>query len=142
MPPEGPNPDFRQEVRKLRDCLQEVDFLYQLKLEELDKLMAAMKKRRYPAGHDVIRQGERGDAFYLIASGRLSVWVKGKQVATRYPGEFFGEGALVNDAPRSATVRTEAETELYILHKDEFNKILMANPGIAASIKSHMSQRK
>ncbi len=140
MTPTAPTPDFRLEVRKLRDCLHGVDFLYSLKLEELDKLMGAMRKRRYPAGHEVIRQGEKGDAFYLISSGKVSVWVHGKQVKTLYPEEYFGESALVTNSPRSATVKTEAETQLYILYQDDFNRILMTNPAIAATIKAHVAR--
>src|SRR5258708_122218 len=126
------------EIKKLRDCLQEVDFLYHLKMQEMDLLLGAMKKRRYPANFEVIKQGDKGDAFYMVSSGKLSVWVKkgfrSERVAFMGPGQFFGEGALVADRPRSATVKTEQESELYILHKDSFNKVLMSNPGIAASI--------
>lgn len=144
MPGDVPNPssDFLTEIRKLRACLQSVDFLDRLKLDELDKLMDALKRRRYPAGQIVIKQGERGDAFYMIASGTVSVWDKDKQVATRYPGEYFGEGALVTESPRSATVKTESATELYILYKEDFKKILMANAGINASIKAHIAKLK
>ena len=48
----------------------------------------------------------------------------------------------MNDAPRGATVKTLEETELYVLYKDDFKKILMANPGIAASIKAQSALRK
>jgi cAMP-dependent protein kinase regulator len=142
MPQEDPNSDFRVQVRKLRDCLQKVDFLYQLKLEELDKLMAALKKRRYPAGFTVIKQGDPGDAFFMISSGRVAILEDGKKVTSRRPGEYFGDSALVTDSPRSATVVTEEETELYILYKTDFTKILMANPGIGAAIKAHVAKLK
>ncbi|HTB23159.1 MAG TPA: cyclic nucleotide-binding domain-containing protein [bacterium] len=139
---EDPNSDFLIAVRKLRDCLQGVDFLYQLKVDELDKLMGAMKKRRYPAGFTVIKQGDIGDAFYMIASGKVSVAVKGKQVKILQADEYFGESALVTEAPRNATVTTETETELYILYKKDFKNILMQNPSIAAAIKEHVAKIK
>jgi CRP-like cAMP-binding protein len=134
--------DPKTEIRKLRACLQSVDFLYHLKLDELDLLMGAMKVRKYPAGFTVITQGDKGDAFYLISSGKVSVWNKKDQLSTLYPGSFFGESALVNDIPRSATVKTDTEAELYILYKDDFNRILMHNPAIAAAIKAHITQLK
>jgi CRP-like cAMP-binding protein len=142
MSPDAPKDDLQTAVRKLTNTLKGVDFFYPLKLNELDELMGAMKKRRYPAGQTVIKQGDHGDALYLIYSGRVSVWDKNKQVATRYPEEYFGESALVTEAPRSATVKTEEETELYILYKEDFKKILMSNPIIAASIKAHMAKIK
>lgn len=129
-------------MRKLRDTLQKVDFLYQLKLDEMDPLINALKKRSCPAGYTVIKEGDPGDAFYMIANGEVEVSAKGKVVTARKAGEFFGESALVNQSPRSATVITKTATELYVLYKDDFNKILMANPGIAASIKLAAAQRK
>ena len=146
MPEPKPLPNVAAEVRRLRDCLQEVDFLYHLNFNELDMLLAAIKKRHYPKGYSVIKQGEKGDAFYMVSSGKLSVWVKkgfnNERVAFIGAGQFFGEGALVNNQPRSATVNTEEDTELYILHKDAFTKILMANPSIAADIKMQVTKRK
>jgi CRP-like cAMP-binding protein len=142
MPQDAPNSDFQTQIRKLRDCLQSVDFLYQLKVDELDHLMGALKKRRCTANYTVIKQGDPGDAFYMISSGKVEVTAGGKVIATRGPGEFFGEGALLHDSPRGATVRTVEETELYVLYKADFNKILMANPGIAASIKTQAAMRK
>ncbi len=152
--------DFKEELKKLRECLSDVQFLEHLKLPELDKLLAVMKKQRFKAGQVVITQGEKGDAFYMIGEGKCSVWQKKsgvslsklaslnmeqafgsmEKVATLYPGSFFGEGALVNNRPRSATVKAETEVELYILHRDDFNQTLMANPGIAGKIRARAAQ--
>jgi trk system potassium uptake protein TrkA len=129
-------------IRKLRDCLQKVDFLRQLKVDELDKLMEALKRRQCPAGYTVIKQGDPGDAFYMISTGKVEVWDNGKLLTARHAGEYFGESALVTEGPRAATVKTVAETELYVLYKADFKKILMANPGIAESIRLHMASLK
>ena len=142
MPPEAPKPDFLTEVRKLRDCLRGVEFLYELKIDELDKLMGALKRRRCAAGTVVIKQGDKGDAFYLIASGKVSVWIKEKRIKTLGPDQYFGESALVTEALRSATVKVEEAAELYVLYKEDFKKILMANPAIAASIKVRVAKLK
>ena len=104
--------------------------------------MGALKKRQCPKGNTVIKQGDPGDAFYMISSGKVEVSANNKVIATRGPGEFFGEGALLTDGPRGATVKTLMETELYVLYKEDFNKILMHNPGIASSIKLASAQRK
>jgi CRP-like cAMP-binding protein len=138
----APAPDDRSPIRKLRDCLQSVDFLRQLKFDELDHLMGALKKRTCPTGHVVIKEGDPGDAFFMISTGKVEVWHKGKLLVERGEGEYFGETALVNDAPRAATVKTMVPTELYVLYKEDFKKILMSNPSIAASIKQHMALLK
>ena len=140
--PQDPSSDARSPIRKLRDCLQSVDFLRQLKMDELDKLMEALKKRTCPAGNTIIKQGEPGDAFYMILTGTVEVSDKSKRLATRHAGEYFGESALVSDLPRAATVKALVETELYVLYKDDFKRILMANPGIANSIRLHIANLK
>lgn len=142
MPQDAPNNDARSPIRKLRDCLQSVDFLRQLKFDELDKLMEALKKRNCPAGNVIIRQGDPGDAFYMILAGKVEVSDKAKVLVTRHAGEYFGESALVSDSPRAATVKAIVDSELYVLYKDDFKKILMANPGIANSIRLHIAGLK
>jgi hypothetical protein len=97
---------------------------------------------RVPAGNVIIKQGDPGDAFYMISTGKVEVWDKEKKLTDRKPGEYFGESALVNDHPRAATVKAVAATELYVLYKEDFKKILMANPGIAESIRLHIAKLK
>ena len=143
--PEAAQTDFLAEVRKLRKVLQGVDFFSRLRLEELELLVEHLKKRTVPRGHILINQGEKNaDAFYMIASGRCTVWVKKGgsmvKVADLGPEMYFGEKALVTNEPRAATVRAEAPSEIYVLYKDDFNNILMKNPSIAQEIKFHIAQ--
>lgn len=134
------------EVSRLRNTLQGVDFLFHLKVHEMDLLLSAMQKVRFPAGQTVIKQGDKGNTFYIVASGKLSVWVKKgfteAQIDTRWPEQFFGEMALVSNSPRMATIKTEEATELYVLNKADFDTILMHNPGIAKTIKTVIEKRK
>ncbi len=137
--------DFLAEVRKLRKVLQGVDFFSRLRLEELELLVEHLKKRTVPRGHVLINQGDKSaDAFYMIASGRCTVWVKKGgamvKVADLGPEMYFGEKALVTSEPRAATVRAELPSEIYVLYKDDFNNILMKNPSIAQEIKFHIAQ--
>ena len=139
--------DFLAEVRKLRKTLSGVDFFNRLRLEELELLVEHLKKRTVPRGHMVINQGDKNaDAFYMIASGRCTVWIKKgltmAKVADLGPEQYFGEKALVTSEPRAASVRAETATELYVLYKDDFSNILMHNPSIAQEIKFHIAQYK
>ena len=135
----------REDIRRLRDCLQGTFFLERLKMPELEKLMSAMKKLRVPAGFTIFKQGQPGDTFFLVSKGRLSFWVKKglseKKVADLQPLDYFGETALISDAPRSATVKAETECELFLLHKTDFKEILMANPWIAEEIRAQMARK-
>jgi CRP-like cAMP-binding protein len=131
--------------KHLRRVLQQTYFLQALSLKDLDKLMTTLKPMRVFKGFEIIKQGDPGDAFYLIASGRVSVWVnKGPgriKVAELGADKFFGEMALISNEPRNATVMAEGLTELFLLEKSNFDQILMKNPAIAQKIKEAHRQR-
>ncbi len=129
----------------LRRVLQQAYFLQYMSPRELDKLMTCLRAVRVFKGYEIIRQGDPGDAFYLIASGRVSVWVDKGGQRVRVTGlrsdEYFGEMALISNAPRNATVVAEMLTELFILEKHNFDSLLMKNPGIAEKLKLAHAQR-
>jgi hypothetical protein len=87
---------------------------------ELEQLARSMDRIQVEPGEVVIRQGQLGDRFYLIESGRVGVSVNGLPRPPRGPGEFFGEIALVRNLPRSASVTAEVPTVLYSLARAEF----------------------
>jgi hypothetical protein len=76
-----------------------------LQLTTIEQLAERMVRRPAPAGSDVIRQGERGDTFYIVESGRLVTLVDGRQVRELATGDSFGEIALLRETERTATVR-------------------------------------
>ncbi len=145
MPEKSPTEKALDDIRRLRECLQAILFLDRLKIPELEKLMSAMKKQHVPAGLTVFRQGDPGDVFYLVAKGRLSFWVKAgggdKKLTELLPLDYFGETALINDEPRSATVKAETDCDLFLLRKGDFKDILMANPWIAGEIQASMARK-
>lgn len=96
----------------------------------LESLARALEPMSVPAGVDVIREGERGDRYYVIADGELEIVRDGRVVAARTRGEGFGEIALVYDVPRTATVTTRSASQLYALDRDTF---LVAVTGHASS---------
>jgi CRP-like cAMP-binding protein len=125
--------------------LQEAYFLQFLKMSELDELIAHLRMIRVQKGYEIICQGNPGDAFYLIASGRVSVWTreggKQKKIAELQTNDFFGEMALMSNEPRNATVIAEMVTELFVLQKNDFDKILLKNPNIALELKRVFQER-
>src|SRR4051812_36157923 len=92
------------------NVLQEVPLFARLSKRQLTRVAKAAEQARYEAGSRIVREGGRGDAFYVILDGTARVQPPGRRALRLRAGGFFGEMALVDGAPRSATV--SAETEL------------------------------
>ena len=93
----------------------------------LSDLAQQMKGERHVAGTTLIRQGDSGDKFYVIRQGHAAVTVDGRLQATLGEGDFFGEGALLTDQPRNATVVAADDIELYAMSKPEFARAVQAS---------------
>ena len=85
-----------------------------------ERLFRALVEVRPPDGSDVIRQGEPGNQFYVVAEGTLEAAIDGSVVRSIGPGEGFGEIALLRDVPRTATVRAASGVVLLALERGDF----------------------
>ena len=106
-------------------------FLRSPMLQQLDparwqQLLRGASHRLVNAGEVVVRLGEPGQAFYVLKLGRALVERAGVSLALLGPGDFFGEDALVTDAPRNATVTMQTAGELLVLPKQRFLQFLVA----------------
>jgi len=86
----------------------------------LEQLAHALEEVSAPAGEEIVRQGDRGDRFYLVKRGALDVYVDGELVQSLEPGDSFGEIALLRDVPRTATVKARTDVVLYALDRRHF----------------------
>ena len=100
----------------------------------LERLAASAAALSVAAGETVFAQGDRGDRFYVIESGRAEVIVDGAAPKALGPGDFFGEIALLRDVPRTATVRAAEELRLYAIERDDFIAAVTGHaPSLAAA---------
>lgn len=112
----------------------------------MEKILACVKLYAFEAGERVFRQGQPGDAFFAVLEGALKVSVReafilSRKVASLKEGDIFGEMALLDGAPRSATVTCETACRLFMLRRDDFQAILKLNPEFSEQIKLIASDR-
>jgi MFS family permease len=100
--------------------LRRVSFLGVLPAPALEALAAQAARVQAPKGTRVVREGEPGDRFYVIESGRVEVSTRGNPLGPLGPGDSFGEIALLRDVPRTATVMAVQDTQLLVLDRPHF----------------------
>jgi len=109
--------------------LRSVPFLAALPTYELEQLSQRAEWLDVEAGQVIVRQGDVGDRFYVIAEGRFSVTVDGTTRPDRLgPGMGFGEVALLHAVPRTATITAETEGRLLVLRADDFLAAVTGSP--------------
>jgi CRP/FNR family transcriptional regulator, cyclic AMP receptor protein len=101
--------------------------------------------REYADGEVICRQGERGDEMYVIQAGRVTVWreddIGRVVIGEMKSGDIFGEMALIDRQPRSATVRAKGRVRVLTLDKRAFMRQVHEDPSLAYRILGQMSSR-
>jgi cAMP-dependent protein kinase regulator len=115
-----------QRRRLYESFLEEVPLLSTLTRYERSKIADALEMQKYPAGTTIIKEGDAGEAFYLLESGEAEAYKAGTEhpVKQYTKGDYFGELALLNDAPRAASVISKTEVKVATLGKDGFQRLL------------------
>lgn len=116
-----------QRRRMYETFLEEVPLLASLEPYERSKIADALETQKFPAGSTIIREGDPGEAFYLLESGSAEVYKRdsGDKALTQYrKGDYFGELALLDDKPRAASVVSTTEVKVATLGKDGFQRLL------------------
>jgi signal transduction histidine kinase len=113
---------------------------------ELEALQPAGVPRTFHAGEIIFSAGDKGDGFYIIESGRVQILAtfsgsEPRLLATIGAGDFFGEMAILDDAPRSATAKAESDTRAIFLSRDELLDLLERNPRLALNLIREFSNR-
>lgn len=138
---------FYEEIRR-RDfvvtfaMVARVPLFAKLDAPAIADLVGILRARTVPAGTVIMRKGDRGDAMYFIASGKVEVATGKGPAITLSEGEFFGEMALLSREPRMATVKAESSTDLLVLDADDFLRLLDRLPTFKEQIETIVAARK
>ena len=108
---------------------------------ELDRIALVMKPAEVPAGDTICNEGEVGRDFYLLADGEATVERGSETVAKLRTGDHFGELAVLDRGPRSATVRAISDCRLYVLHDESFAAVLNEVPALAQKLLAALARR-
>jgi CRP-like cAMP-binding protein/Zn-dependent protease len=119
-------PDFEPTLQQLAELRQQPCFAH-LGTEQLVELRRRGEWMVVGAGRSVVQQGEEGDSFYAVASGRFDVVTDGELKQTIGPGAYFGEIALLLDVPRTASVIARTPARIFRLDRDGFDQVLAAS---------------
>ncbi|AFZ16110.1 mechanosensitive ion channel domain-containing protein [Allocoleopsis franciscana] len=120
----------------IRDLLRQVTYFHNFTDLELRQLIEIGYRKRLGESRILFREGDPGDAFYIILSGSIEVFVEklDKRLTTLETGNFFGELSLMLGIPRTASVRALEDTILFVINNKGFEKLLHEQPELAEII--------
>ncbi|MGH2417917.1 MAG: cyclic nucleotide-binding domain-containing protein [Candidatus Limnocylindria bacterium] len=119
---------------ELEQQLASVPLLAGLDARIRRRLAETGKRRTYDADEEIVREGSTGTALYIVLSGKGRVVRGGEALGEVGAGDFFGELALIEEHPRSASVIAANETECLLFPAWEFTALLEEHPEIAVPI--------
>jgi CRP-like cAMP-binding protein len=125
--------------------LREIPIFAALTPEDLQRIAQIAREQWYPPGAVICRQGEEGDVMFVIVTGQVSITsgAEGSEqvLAERGAGEFLGEMAIIDPAPRSAGMIAKSETRVLAIEGEAFKAILRERPEVSLAVLQGISRR-
>lgn len=123
------------------ELLRKVDLFESLSDRDLERLARSFKQSNFAEGDVIATEGQRGVGFFVIGEGTVDYSVHGERVGSGGPGNYFGEVALIDDGPRSATVTAVTDVTAYGLTTWAFRPLVEESAGIAWELLQVMAKR-
>lgn len=128
------------------ESLRRVPLFAELSPTTLDRVAALTFTRTYRRGETIFRENDPGDALYIIQTGLVRIYRvtadgREKTLAILTDGDFFGEMALVDDLPRSAVAQARDKTQVLVIYKQDFERLLAEDPHLCHAIITGLSRR-
>jgi CRP/FNR family transcriptional regulator len=123
------------------DTLRKVPLFSGLDNKELDQIASSMRERRFKAGDTVTQEGAGGVGFFVVEEGEAEVDVGGETRGVVGPGDYFGEIALINESPRTATLTARTDMLCFGMTPWDFRPLVESNSTIAWKLLTAMAEK-
>ena len=123
------------------DLLHAIPLFSAFGRKDLERLGSLADEVDVPAERCLMAQGDRGSEMFVVVSGQLRVERDGQRLNTLGPGDFFGEIALLDGGPRTATVTADEPSRLLVLTHREFHSMMDEFPEVAADVLNALAHR-
>lgn len=121
--------------------IQKVPIFRELRDDFLVRLAATMEELSFPAKHTIVKQGDEGRSLYVLASGKVRVHIGDREIIKLTKEDCFGEMAVLDAEPRSASVTTLEPCDCLMLTQQQLYEAIDETPGIAVNIIRLLSRR-
>ncbi|MGI5863026.1 MAG: Stp1/IreP family PP2C-type Ser/Thr phosphatase [Myxococcales bacterium] len=129
-----PSAEVTTEAAAKMDALRKIPLFRHLTYKEQTAVLAIAATRTYPGGREIVVEGQPGDELFIVVRGRVAIEKAGVEIAELRPGGHFGEMGLIDNAPRSATVRAVEPTRVMIISRAELMNLMRKEPVLAVKL--------
>jgi CRP/FNR family cyclic AMP-dependent transcriptional regulator len=123
------------------EALRSASLFAGLSRKELTELAKVTEDVDLDTGKVLCKEGQTGQEFFVIMQGEVEITRRGKKLATRGSGEFFGEIALIEDVPRTATVTARTPVRFFVLTRRNFLRLLDEQPRVERKVMRALARR-
>ncbi len=134
VPPDTSGGEIAREVNLKLEVLHRLPLFRNVTYQELVRILNVTRVRSHKAGDDVVLEGDDGDTLLVVLSGRLRVHAGGQELGQLAVGDYFGEMALVDQAPRPASVTAVEESRLLSVRRRDFFDLVRKDRDIAVKV--------
>jgi CRP-like cAMP-binding protein len=137
---------YDEEILAKLGFLKSIRLFEGIKKRQLIHVLESLQERTYLKGETIFTQGDIGRALFIVFSGKIALarvdpaTQKSEVIAEVHPGEFFGEMALLEEMPRTATAYAMEDTKVFMLFKIKMESLLFSRPAIGVTIASHLAK--
>ena len=136
---------FDAEFQRKKAFLKSLPLFADLRDADLGRLAQTLHLRTYHAGETIFLEGDIGRALFVLETGKVELTKRTaagdqRKIFTVEPGEFFGEMALLEQLPRTASAVALERSRLYLLYRSKLDTLLGSQPRIGATVMTHLAQ--